>query len=207
VELYRMRGSSAPVLTGPRYALLRREFQTSCEKQFAEKGNRLLITMGGSDPEDLTPRIATALANCPDLRITMVAGAGYSSVNELRELSAPNLKVVFDVQKMAELMRNMDLAVIAAGGTLWELLSVGCAVLSYSRNIVQARVVRDLANTGAVVDMGATGHFDPARLVTSVKELADSRASRERMASLGRALVDGLGSARVVEAMQRSGAH
>jgi len=39
-----------------------------------------------------------------------------------------------------------------------------------------------------------------------VEEFAGSRASRERMASLGRALVDGRGATRIVEAMQRSGA-
>jgi UDP-2,4-diacetamido-2,4,6-trideoxy-beta-L-altropyranose hydrolase len=205
-ELYRKRGSKAPVLTGPRYALLRREFQTPCERRFGEKGNRVLITLGGSDPEELTPRIVTALAGCPDLQLTVVAGAGYSSVNELRELSAPNFKVVFDVQTMAELMSNMDLAIIAAGGTLWELLSVGCAVLSYARNTVQRRVVRSLAKDGVVVDVGDTFSFDAASMVSEVKRLADSCPARERMAALGRALVDGLGAARVVEALERCGA-
>lgn len=82
---------------------------------------------------------------------------------------------------------------------------MGCAVLSYSRNIVQARVVQALAQRGAVIDMGETRHFDPAKLVASVKELVDSRPARERMTSLGRMLVDGLGSKRVLEAAWRSG--
>jgi spore coat polysaccharide biosynthesis predicted glycosyltransferase SpsG len=106
---------------------------------------------------------------------------------------------------MAEFMRDSDQAVIAAGGTLWELLSMGCAVLSYSRNIVQTRVVQALAHRGAVVDMGGTCHFDAAKLAVSVKELVDSRVARERMTNLGRSLVDGLGATRVVEAAQRSG--
>ena len=82
---------------------------------------------------------------------------------------------------------------------------MGCAVLSYSRNIVQARVVQALAQRGAVIDMGETCHFDPAKLAASVKKLVDSRRARERMTSLGRVLVDGLGSKRVVEAAWRSG--
>lgn len=205
-DLYRRRGSNGPVLTGPRYVFLRREFQKPHERQFGEKGSRVLITLGGSDPEGLTPRIAKVLAGCPDLQLTVVAGAGYSSVNALRQLSAPNLRVVFDSQNMAELMGNADLAIIAAGGTLWELLSVGCVVLSYARNAVQMRVIQSLAKDGVVVDMGETTRFDPAALASAVKRVVDSRSTRERMASLGRALVDGLGAARVVEALQRSGA-
>jgi spore coat polysaccharide biosynthesis predicted glycosyltransferase SpsG len=107
---------------------------------------------------------------------------------------------------MVEFMRNSDQAIIAAGGTLWELLSMGCAILSYSRNVVQARVVGALSQRGALIDMGDTLHFDPETLVTSVKTLAASRLHRERMTDLGRTIVDGLGAARVIEAMQRRGA-
>ena len=207
VEVYRKRGFTASVLTGTPYVMLRREFRQPFQsREFREKGNRILVTLGGSDPEELTPRIAVALAECGDLEITAVAGPGYSKLGSLRAFEAPNLRVVFDSQDMVELMRSSDVAIIAAGGTLWELLSVGCAVLSYSRNAVQARVVRDLANRGAVLDMGDTRSFDPAKLRDSVNGLAGARASRERMATLGRALVDGLGATRVVEAMRRSGA-
>ena len=207
-ELYRTRGSPVYVMTGAPYVMLRREFrQAFRSREFREQGTRILVTLGGSDPEELTPSMAVALAQSPDLAITAVAGAGYSKVDRLRSFEAANLRVVFDATNMVDLMMGSDLAIIAAGGTLWELLSVGCAVLSYSRNAVQARVVQDLAKTGAVVDMGDTTGFDPEKLLASVKELANSRASRERMAALGRALVDGLGAARVVEAMQRSGAH
>lgn len=206
VALYRTRRANGPILVGPEYVFLRREFQRSHDRQFADKGSRVLITLGGSDPENLTPRIARVLASCHDLQLTVVAGAGYSGVDELRELSASNLSVVFDSQNMSELMKNADLAIIAAGGTLWESLSAGCVVLSYARNPVQMRVIQSLAREGAVVDMGDTANFDPAALASAVRSVVDSRSKRERMASLGCALVDGLGAARVVEALQRSGA-
>jgi spore coat polysaccharide biosynthesis predicted glycosyltransferase SpsG len=206
VEPYRKRGATARLLAGPSYVLLRREFRQGAEKRgVRQTGNRLLVTLGGSDPENLTPKIAGALAHCSDLEVTVIAGAGFDNANELRKLNASNLRVVFNPPSMAEFMRDSDQAVIAAGGTLWELLSMGCAVLSYSRNIVQTRVVQALAHRGAVVDMGGTCHFDPAKLAVSVKELVDSRVARERMTNLGRSLVDGLGATRVVEAAQRSG--
>ena len=211
-DAYTKRGSQAQILTGPHYALLRSEFRQPVERTFAVDGNRVLITLGGSDPENLAPRIASALAECADrtpadialadLTLTVVLGPGYAATSELEQISGANAKVIVDPQNMAELMANADLAVIAAGGTLWELLASGCVVLSYSRNPVQSRVIKMLARDGIVVDMGATSRFDPVRLVLEVKRLAASKLTREKMASRGRALIDGTGAARVVAAMR-----
>ena len=204
-EAYRKRGAAARLLMGPSYVLLRREFREGVERrEVRQTGNRILVTLGGSDPENLTPKIADALASCSDLEITLIAGPGYDRADELRKLNASNLRVIFNPPNVAQFMRDSDQAIIAAGGTLGELLSMGCAVLSYSRNIVQARVVRALSHRGVVVDMGETRHFDPTKLAASVKELVDSRLGRERMTKLGRMFVDGLGTTRVVKAAQQS---
>jgi len=202
-EPYRKRGATARLLMGPSYVLLRREFRQETErKEISQTGNRILVTLGGSDPENLTPRIANALAHCSDLEVTLIAGAGYDKANELRKLRASNLRVVFNPPNMAQFMKDSDQAIIAAGGTLWELLSMSCAVLSYSRNIVQTRVVQALSHRGVVVDMGETRHFDPAKLALSVKEMVDALIVRECMTNLGGRIVDGLGTTRVVEAAQ-----
>jgi UDP-2,4-diacetamido-2,4,6-trideoxy-beta-L-altropyranose hydrolase len=206
-EPYRKRGATVPLLMGPAYVLLRREFREGAEKkEIRQTGKRILVTFGGSDPENLTPKIANAIAIRSDLDITVIVGAGYDKdkADELRKLNASNLRVVFNPADMAQFMRDSDQAIIAAGGTLWELLSMGCAVSSYSRNIVQTRVVEALSHRGVVVDMGETSHFDPAKLALSVQELVDSRFARERMTNLGRTLVDGLGTIRVVEAAKQS---
>ena len=204
-EPYRKQGCKARVLAGPTYTLLRREFRQASEKREIRKtGNRILVTLGGSDPENLTPRIAETLARCSGLEVTVIAGAGYEDAEELRKMNANNLRVVFNATNMAQLMQDSDQAVIALGGTLWELLSAGCAVLGYSRSSTQAGIMRALQDGGMVIDMGETRRFDPEKLAASVKELAASPDARKRMANLGHTLVDGLGAARVVEAALQS---
>jgi UDP-2,4-diacetamido-2,4,6-trideoxy-beta-L-altropyranose hydrolase len=205
-EPYRRRGSPARVLAGPTYTLLRREFrQASEKKEVCQTGNRILVTLGGSDPENLTPVIAETLARCPDLDVKVIAGAGYENAGSLRQMNANNLRVIFNAKNMAQIMQDCDQAIIALGGTLWELLSAGCAVSAYSRNPAQANLVRALCDREVVVDLGETSHFDPEKLVASVKDLAGSPAARERMTILGRALVDGMGAVRVVEAALQPG--
>lgn len=202
---YRNRAAGATVLAGPRYCLLRREFRAAPPKRSGAAGNRVLISLGGSDPDNLTPRIAAALAGRGDFQLMLVAGPGNPATDQLRRLNAANIRVLEDVKNMADLMSNADIAVVAAGGTLWELLSMGCTVLSYARNAVQRNVVQLLAEDGVIVDMCDTNSFDPAALESEVKRLSESRAARERMAELGRNLIDGAGAARVVDAMLQSG--
>jgi UDP-2,4-diacetamido-2,4,6-trideoxy-beta-L-altropyranose hydrolase len=204
-ETYRERGFTGRVLAGPRYALLRPEFSNAPANHQEGPGNRVLITLGGSDPENLTPRIASALSDCGGFELTVVAGAGYPHIAELRAMAAPDCRVIFDSPNMADLMQEADLAVIAAGGTLWELLAVGCVVLSYSRNIVQKQVMERLAEEHVVVDLGDTADFSPTALVSAVRKLSGSASARVQMSRLGRDMVDGLGASRVVEVL-RAGA-
>jgi UDP-2,4-diacetamido-2,4,6-trideoxy-beta-L-altropyranose hydrolase len=204
-EKYGIRGFDGAVLAGPRYALLRREFQQPFQRRVRPRGDKILLTLGGSDPENLTSQIARALATCSDFEITVVAGAAYANKTHLINELETRTKIVFDSQEMPQLMMEADMAITIAGGTLWELLSLGCAVLSYARTAGGAYLVTCLARQGMIVDMGELTHFDPAKIVSAVREIAQSFSTRRRMASQGQALVDARGANRVVEMLQKLG--
>jgi UDP-2,4-diacetamido-2,4,6-trideoxy-beta-L-altropyranose hydrolase len=192
------------LLVGTDYVLLRREFRLARgreEKPGAVQS--LLLTFGGSDPDGLTDNVLPALGgDSPDLTITAVVGGGNPRLVALRRLAASlDVNLVEDAADMPGLMMRSDMAVIVGGGTLWELLYCGCAVLSYSRNSVQARVIAQLAKTGAVGDLGLVSEFDPGRLRAEVRRLAGAAAEREQMQSAGRRIVDGDGVLRVLRAL------
>ena len=203
---YRRCGARAALCLGESYVLLRREFASwRGQRVFLDEGHKILITFGGSDPDGLTAKIVKVLAEVPDCTVTAVVGPGYADGNELRQLASRQAEVLVNPTNMRKLMEEADLAIIAAGGTLWELLYMGCAVLSYAGNPLQARVITELASRGAVVDLGATADFDHQTLTNAVKKLGRSKLLRERMANIGRQTIDGKGTARVLEAMRELG--
>jgi UDP-2,4-diacetamido-2,4,6-trideoxy-beta-L-altropyranose hydrolase len=202
-EPYKRRGAVAALCLGESYVLLRREFTAwRGRRAFSERGGKVLVTLGGSDPGKLTIRIVEALAQLQSLEIVAVVGPGYTNGNELQHLVSAKVQVLLNPPDMCEVMEEADLAIIAAGGTLWELLYMQCGVLSYARNAVQANVVATLAAMNIVVDMGNTGALNGPALAAKVRELASSAALRERMANAGRRLIDGKGAQRVVETMK-----
>jgi spore coat polysaccharide biosynthesis predicted glycosyltransferase SpsG len=203
---YRSRNSNARLLVGQSYALLRREFTSwNGRRVFPEKGNRALVTLGGSDPENLTPQIVQALDDLNGYEITAVVGPGSIHAAGVYGLHSPNVRVVSNPPDMRLAMEQSDLAIIAAGGTLWELLFMQCVVLSYARNPVQASVIEYLHGAGAVRNMGATADFRGPALVAAVEELASSVSARKRMADVGRRTVDGEGAMRLMRALRTQG--
>ena len=203
---YPQRDANTGLLLGPQYILLRREFRTGLKRsrQRHTESRRILVTMGGSDPGNLTAQILELFesAGLVGLEVMVAAGAANPNADELRsQVAKSGWRLRTDVTHMQELMMWADIAIIAAGGTLWELLCLGCPVLSYWRNRVQARVVMDLASQGVIRDMGSVETLNGQTLVRAVEALLSLPGERTRMSQAGQQLVDGNGAERVCDAL------
>jgi UDP-2,4-diacetamido-2,4,6-trideoxy-beta-L-altropyranose hydrolase len=204
-EMYANRESYTRLLLGPRFVLLRRDFQLwrHWERRIPGIARRLLITMGGSDPDQLTLRLIEALPkiSLSNVEITVVAGGSNPLLSELQQASRDSgeIHLVSNTNNMPELMAQSDLAIICAGGTLWELLYMGCPTLSYSRTPIQAAIISELNTAGVVRSLGSVEDFEESMLATAVDDLVASQEAREKMARLGRRLVDGGGIGRILQ--------
>jgi UDP-2,4-diacetamido-2,4,6-trideoxy-beta-L-altropyranose hydrolase len=209
-DQYRNREGYTRLMLGTRYVMLRREFRAwrSWKRATRPIAQRLLITIGGSDPDGLTFRVIEALSKAalPDLATTVLVGGSNPRMMELQRVTNSTpipFDIVCDPPNVPELMANSDLAVICAGGTLWELLYMGCASLSYSRDEVQGEIVRGLHGLGAVHDLGSVNKFEESGLIAAIRELAISCRRRQDMAEIGRRIVDGEGACRVLQELLR----
>jgi len=208
-EDYKNREPYTQLMLGTRFVMLRQEFGSwrTWQRESPTVGQRLLVTIGGSDPDGLTARVIEALPaiGSPGLAATIVAGGSNPCLTELQQLadnSPLKVDLLRDPASMPRLMAQSDLAVICAGGTLWELLYMGCASLSYARDAVQGDVIARLHAMGAVRDLGPVIKFNVSEFADAVSELVASRRRREEMAKIGRTIVDGEGAKRVLQRLQ-----
>lgn len=156
---------STRVLAGPRYALLRPEFAAArpaaLKRREDARLSRLLISLGGSDPQNVTGRVMRTLNGMalPDnLRITTVLGSLAGSLDEVLAFATTMrypTEVLVDVRDMATLMSECDLAIGAAGATAWERCCLGLPsiVLVLAEN--QRPGAEALAATGAAATVSA----------------------------------------------------
>lgn len=204
-QIYAQRQPYSRLLLGTKYAMLRREFRNWREqrKRFPNVAQRILISIGGSDPDGLTVRLTNAFAKDFefDIQLTVVAGGSNPRVDELQRLHQEQKmqRLLIDVRDMSKVIAEADLAILCGGGTLWETLFMGCPTLSYSRAGVTEKIIEMLSRDDLILDLGPVEAFDEAAVRSAVGNLIPTAQKRESMAERGKELVDGRGVSRVLE--------
>lgn len=198
---------------GPDYALLRREFWNwrAWSRPSVTAARRLLVTLGGSDPDNVTSTVVSALKKSGlDVKARVVVGAGNPHFQELQSVAAsPGLTVELacNVTNMPDLMAQADLAIAAAGSTTWELCLMGLPQILITLADNQLIVANGLAGRGPAISLGRPSPELSERLIGTLKDLLSNTDKRQIMSASGRKLVDGLGVHRVIQAMNDSLSH
>lgn len=199
-------------LMGARYTPLRREFREAAEQQrkVADQGNRILITMGGADPDNVSGRVVGALLALKrdDLKVKIVIGPlnPHRPALNAQLTGAPfSAELLEPVSKMAPLMQWADLAISAAGSTCWELAALGVPMLVTVLADNQEKVVTSLADHGVAINLDWFHSWQPAHLAMVIAELLADQQQRRSMGERGQGLVDGKGAKRVIEIICSAG--
>lgn len=200
-ELPYRRHAGTAYLLGPAYTLLREEFAVEPPQRYPERMERIVITLGGSDPFRLTPHLVTwARVACPDVEIVAIVGPFFDGVEAIRAAGPDRLLV--DPPAFRDILVAADLVVSGGGQTTYELAAAGRPCVAIRVADDQGRNLEALARAGVLLFIG-TAH-DP-RLETTLRaalhRLAGDAAARAQMGRAGRALVDGQGARRVAQAV------
>jgi UDP-2,4-diacetamido-2,4,6-trideoxy-beta-L-altropyranose hydrolase len=157
---YRRRSKNTRLLLGTMYVLLRLDFRVAkqeCLKQAAQK-TRVLISMGGSDPDNVMAEVLRAVSG-EQVEVRAVIGAGNQFLTTLREIvcqSSVPIKLETNAI-MSELMVWADIAISAAGATLWELAFMGVPTLTLELMEHQRPIAQAFAEAGAGINLGWHG--------------------------------------------------
>lgn len=205
--LYRLRSPQTRLLLGSRYAMLRREFAAwrEWQREFPERARALLVTLGGSDPENLTLRILEGIPSEQGWHTTVVVGGSNPHLPQLQrwvEDRKSDFQLEVDVIDMGTLMAKSDLAIAAAGTTSWEMCALGLPALLVVAADNQCAVAEELARRGAAENLGWGTKLSAKLVRDRLDALQKSRTIRQAMSMAGRLLVDGLGAERVVLALR-----
>ena len=208
-EMYEKRESFTRLLLGSEYVLLRPEFLAEPPvRDIRAIGKNLLVTMGGSDPQDVTRIVLLAMKQVEStFEAKVVIGGGNLRQNELETLVVelnPNVKLERSPKDMAPLMRWADVAISGAGGTCWELAYMGVPSIVIALSADQRGIAEGLAMRDIVVNLGWHATLTEERICDALLSLSNDHRRRSAMSERGRNLIDGRGAARVVEFLQNS---
>jgi UDP-2,4-diacetamido-2,4,6-trideoxy-beta-L-altropyranose hydrolase len=204
-SLYASREASTRLLLGPSFAMLRREFKSwrAWKREIPAIGRNVLVTMGGSDPDNFTKKAVEGLGAVSgrNLRIRILVGGSNPHAGSLEELAAireNSVDLVKDATDMPEQMSWADVAVAGAGSICLEMCLMGLPALLIDLAENQTPIAKEFAVRGTASHLGSSSTVTPERVATEAGRLLDSAAERIAMSQRGRELVDGFGAERVV---------
>ena len=173
---------------GYKYVCLRDEFYIFPQKEIKKEVKEILITFGGTDPNNLTLRTLKAIErlNLNDISINVIFGLGYSEKEELRNCiktlkkagSVINAKE--NVKMMAKEMYNADIVITSNGRTIYEVASIGAPCISISQNEREARHLF-VHNSKGIMYLGMVYNVSEEDIASAIKGLIENHDLRIEM--------------------------
>ncbi len=208
-SMYRDRARHSKILTGPSYALLRTEFteKRPDDRRVPGVAKNILVTLGGSDKNNLTARVVRALdsSRFKNLEVRVVVGAINQNSEEIIRICAESkkkMKVFVNIDNMAEMMGWADLAISAGGTTAYELAftTTPSVMLVSAQN--QRLNAAEFCRRGFTQIVGDPLRIADDELVERIEGVISSSDTRKAMVARLKGVVDGHGPERVLMNME-----
>lgn len=191
-------------LVGPEFTPLRSAFRRRpARPAFA---GRVLVVMGGSDPERQTERAVRVLRGVPEARtVDVVLGPLFGSDTAVRRTIAGDrrFRLRRAPKNLPGLMARADVAVSAAGMAAAELACLGTPAILLALAANQDANGLAAARLGSALFLGSFRGFSDAALARAARRLLGDAALRRRMSAAGRAALDGRGAERLASGLLR----
>jgi len=188
-------------LLGSQYALLRPEFAKwrpySLKRRSKPEFKQLLINMGGVDIDNVTENILDELKMCNlpnDISITVIMGECAPHLESVKSKAMTlhyKTEVKVDVDNMAEVMANSDIAIGAAGSTTWERCCLGLPTIQIVVADNQIDIAKNLDSINVI-------QLHDSKLQLS-KGIDNMLFSINKMSLASSSIVDGSGVSRVAK--------
>lgn len=198
--------ASARVMTGPAHALLRRSFFAHRGAALARRDGRpvkeILVSCGATDPGNVTATVLDGLKDLAnEISFTVALSSRALHIDAIRKRLRGKVRLLVDVEDMAELITNADLAIGAAGSSAYERAVLGLPSILVTAAENQREIARLMVDSKAAVDGGAIDSGLSQRLREFTATLLKDGAARRSMATAASELVDGRGALRIALAM------
>lgn len=190
------------VLLGTKYFLIREQFKNINKRAINKEVKSILITMGGADPMNLTPKFISMVSSINgNFKINVVVGNAFKNIKEIKDIDKNNsqIKLYYNVENMADLMYESDIAISAGGITLYELSIVGTptiVLIQAENQVLPSNIFND---KGIILNLGYGNKVNELCFKQAFVKLINDYNKRKKMFENGREILDGKGAERCVE--------
>lgn len=180
--LYEYKMPLSNIYGGYKYYLLRDEFKSYESKVINKDVSNILITFGGTDPNNFTEKVLSTIKDNKNINITVILGLGYKYKNEFKEKykDIDNIKVIEFVKDISTYMYNSDLVITSGGRTMYEVASLGIPCIVLCQNERELSHLFGHAGNG-IINLGLGEHINEAIIKSTINEVIENYELRLEM--------------------------
>ena len=197
-------GFKGKLFVGWEWIILRKQFARDVRAR-ERNGRNLLITMGGSDPANLTCQAVQATDELgQEFCGTVVVGRAFRHHQELQAVlrsARHRFKLLQQVEEMSAVMTEADVAICSFGMTAYELAAMGVPAIYLCLTPDHAESASALAESGMGWSLGVAGEVAERKLAEATEKLLADPALRRKMSTEARRQIDGKGAERIAEVL------
>ncbi len=187
-------------LLGVRYQPMRKAFWKESKKNVHKNIDSVLVTFGGNDMRNLTPKVLNLLNNkLPEISKNVLIGRAFNNVDEIKKVSGKNTFLYYNLsdEEIKNLMFDSDIAVSAAGQTIYELASVGTPVIAVGIINNQINIINGLKNKSF---FRYAGWWEDKNLMHNISRNIEYMKNINFRKSINKTkIIDGRGSLNIVD--------
>jgi len=194
-------------LLGPKYVMIRNQLLRRDEKIEKNTVEKILITLGGTDEDNLTLEIIKMLEDINDkIEFLVLIGPLNPYENNIREYindKGLKIKLIKSPKDISNLYLESDIAISAGGSSCYELAYFGIPNIIITIADNQLNIAKELDREKISIYLGLKNEIKKEKLQNKVKELINNHLLRKTISKNGKKLVDGKGKERIVSFMER----
>lgn len=202
-------GKISKIYSGNDFFIFREEFKKVRTFEVKENAQRILVSMGGSDPYKLTEFVSESLIriNTP-LKVTLILGVGINKkrltvINSIFSNSVHDIQILQSVTNIANTMVNNDIAIINGGNTRFELALLGIPFISISFDDKQNNIADILQHQGIGKNLGIYENLNEEIVAKETEQAIEGNEERTTMSEQMKKNIKIIGAQTIVDILTK----
>lgn len=225
-QIYSDSGTKCPqLLLGPSFAPLRQAFRRTPTQKQKKLVKNILISTGGADELHLALTFAKTITKYKPQKYKyhILLGSLNQDKEDIKAIAAKSETIVLheNVRDMNTLLHSMDIAISAAGSTLYEICACGVPLITYILADNQIPGATSFEKIGLAINVGDVRDKCSAKkdlsntlkadtitsFLNAIEKLSNDYEQRVAVGMRMQKMIDGFGAERIVDAVAETLSH
>ena len=203
---YQIKNKNVKIFKGSKYCIIQSEFRKN-QKKLSDIQSKtcydVTISMGGSDPYNISKKVLSAIYKIPHIRICLILGSFYNISNlDFWKTLSPN-KIIKNSKSIWKIFQNSDLVISSGGTSLFELSIIRTPTIIITSSHHQIPYAKIFSSKNSVLYLGYWSQIKQFQIKESTQNILKNTELRKQMYTKSK-ILDGKGLERVVNIIEKS---